>query len=325
MIRYDPNKKRQPATTQRPVAAVSMNSAPTASTVAQPNQTTKNQVVTQTSVAKPMVQPTATAVAQTTSALQPTANPGAYQSSYQAQLDALYEQINNNQFNYSLNGDPLWQQAQAYYAQQGQRAMQDAMGQAAALTGGYGSSYAQSVGQQAYNQYIQELMGLAPQFEQQARDRYDREQNALYQQYAMMQDKENQDYSRWADDYSRWFQEQQAALAQQNWQAEMDEDKRRWDETKSSGGSSYGGSSSSGSADYYEVDGYMAYVAQKLVDQGVGIDDLMFALSEYYTSIDDDLLRTVWAYMRTLRPTKNPSGANPTVPGKNPNEIWSAW
>ena len=48
--------------------------------------------------------------------------------------------------------------------------MEDTLGKAAALTGGYASSYAQSAGQQAYNGYLQELAALVPELRQAALD-----------------------------------------------------------------------------------------------------------------------------------------------------------
>ena len=40
--------------------------------------------------------------------------------------------------------------------------MKDTMGQAAALTGGYGSSYAESSAQQQYDAYLQQLGDIVP-------------------------------------------------------------------------------------------------------------------------------------------------------------------
>ena len=79
--------------------------------------------------------------------------PGAYQSNYSAQIQGILDQImNREKFTYDFNADPLYQQHAERYQQQGKLAMMDAMGQAAALTGGYGSSYGQQVGQQRGNQ-----------------------------------------------------------------------------------------------------------------------------------------------------------------------------
>lgn len=82
---------------------------------------------------------------------------------YQAQLNSLYDQIMNRKpFRYDLNGDLLYRQMADQYTQLGQQAMRDTMGQAAALTGGYGNSYAQQVGNQAYQQYLTYLNEQIP-------------------------------------------------------------------------------------------------------------------------------------------------------------------
>ena len=57
--------------------------------------------------------------------------------------------------------------------------MRDTMGQAAALTGGYGSSYAQSVGQQQYDSYLQSLGEALPELYGMAWQRYNAEGDAL--------------------------------------------------------------------------------------------------------------------------------------------------
>ena len=87
------------------------------------------------------------------------------------------------------------------------------MGQAAALTGGYGSSYAQGAGQQAYSRYMQELMALLPEFEDRARSAYQQEGNDLRARYDLLDQREQNAYGRWQDDVSLW--EKRLALAQE--------------------------------------------------------------------------------------------------------------
>ena len=58
--------------------------------------------------------------------------PGEYQNSYAGQIKDLYDQIMNRpKFSYDVNRDPLFQQYKTQYVSQGQRAMQDVMGEAA--------------------------------------------------------------------------------------------------------------------------------------------------------------------------------------------------
>ena len=88
------------------------------------------------------------------------------------------------------------------------------MGQTAALTGGYASSYAETAGQQAYERYMQELMAMLPEFQEQAQKTYDREGQALREQYDLLDKREKQRYDRWQDDLSAWEREYAQAQAQ---------------------------------------------------------------------------------------------------------------
>ena len=65
-----------------------------------------------------------------------------------AELERLYAAITGRPaFSYDPASDPVYNSYAQSYQRRGRLAMRNTMGQAAALTGGYGSSYAQSVGQ----------------------------------------------------------------------------------------------------------------------------------------------------------------------------------
>ena len=110
--------------------------------------------------------------------------------------------MNREDFSYDLDGDALYQQYKNQYLQQGKLAMQDTMGQAAALTGGYGNSYAQTVGQQAYHGYLGQLNAVVPELYSLARSRYTREGNDLWNLYNAYADREAQDYRQSQDSQS---------------------------------------------------------------------------------------------------------------------------
>lgn len=76
------------------------------------------------------------------------------QSGYNNALNAV---SNRKAFSYDLGEDQLYQQAKEQYQAMGKTAMADTIGQASAMTGGYGNSYATTAGNQAYNSYLQEL------------------------------------------------------------------------------------------------------------------------------------------------------------------------
>ena len=56
--------------------------------------------------------------------------------------EALQAYLNREDFQYDVDADALYQQYKDRYVELGKTAMQDTMGKAVALTGGYGSSYA---------------------------------------------------------------------------------------------------------------------------------------------------------------------------------------
>lgn len=103
------------------------------------------------------------------------------------ELNDLYDQISKYpDFNYDLNADALYDQYVDQYTRLGNLASQDVMGQAAALTGGYGNSNALGVSQQQYNAYLQELNNIVPQLEKRAYDRHTQGKEDLYNQYALL-------------------------------------------------------------------------------------------------------------------------------------------
>jgi len=131
--------------------------------------------------------------------------PSDYASNYTQQLNDLYGQImNRDPFQYNLNEDMLYQQVKDQYMLTGQQAMMDTMGQAAALSGGYGSSYASTAGNQAYQQYLTALNNMVPDLYDRAYEQYRNEGEDLYNRYALAQQADQTDYARWQDAVNQW-------------------------------------------------------------------------------------------------------------------------
>lgn len=149
--------------------------------------------------------------------------PGAYQSAWQTQLDDTLQKIlNREKFSYDLNGDALYQQYKDQYITQGQQAMMDTMGQAQAMTGGYGNSYAQTAGQQTYQGYLQQLNDRVPELYQLALDQYNQEGQDLYNQYGLYADREALDYGRYRDSMSDYYTELDRLTEDARYQGEQD-------------------------------------------------------------------------------------------------------
>lgn len=138
-----------------------------------------------------------------------------YTPQYDTQINELFNKLlNRESFSYDAETDPLYKLYREQYINQGRLAMQDTMGQAAALTGGYGSSYSQAVGQQQYDAYLQKLNGVVPELYQLAYSRYQDEGDELKDQYNMYMAKDAQDYDRAQINYAQ-LQSQMNAAADQ--------------------------------------------------------------------------------------------------------------
>ena len=143
--------------------------------------------------------------AQEALAQQESTKPGAYQSQWQSQLAGTLEQIlNRKSFQYDMNADALYNQYRDQYIRQGKLAMEDTLGRAAALTGGYGSSYAQQVGQQTYQGYLANLNDKLPELYRLALSKYQQEGDDLLSRYDLLSKQESTDYGRYQDAYSAW-------------------------------------------------------------------------------------------------------------------------
>ena len=205
------------------------------------------------------------------------AKPGEYSSQWQSQLDDVINRIlNREDFSYDVNADALYQQYKDQYTRQGKLAMMDTMGQAAALTGGYGNSYAQTVGQQTYQGYLQQLNDVVPELYQLALDQYNQEGDDLYNQYSLLANQDEMDYDRYRDmvsdyyndldyltedarykgedDYNKYltdrnlaYQLARDAVEDEQWQKEYDEAVRQYDQEYAAAYGSSGSGSSSGS------------------------------------------------------------------------------
>lgn len=123
---------------------------------------------------------------------------------FQFQEQELYDQaaqafLNREGFSYDLNADPLYRQYLQQYTAAGRMAMEDTMGRAAALTGGYGNSYAQTAGQQAYNTYLQQLNDRIPDLYELAYSKYQQEGDALRDRYELLKDRKDDAYKLYQD------------------------------------------------------------------------------------------------------------------------------
>ena len=109
-----------------------------------------------------------------------------------------YEQYkaDGDNYEYNYNTDPLYQQLKNDYVRTAKLGAENIAGKAAAQTGGYGNSYAQTAAQQVYQDAMLDFNDVILDLEQNAYNRHlDRQQQHL-NEYSLLTDMANTSYSK---------------------------------------------------------------------------------------------------------------------------------
>lgn len=156
------------------------------------------------------------------------ATPNLSTNKYTAPAESkLNEYLNREKFSYDVNGDALYKQYADKFKLGGRMAMMDTMGQASAMTGGYGNSYAQNVGQQAYQGYMQQLNDVVPELYSLAYGMYNDEGERMLNEYALLSGREENDYNRAIDDRNYNYQLDRDKAADEQWRETFDYNKEQ--------------------------------------------------------------------------------------------------
>lgn len=154
----------------------------------------------------------------------------AYESKYQGQLDAAIDNVaNRKEFTYDPLKDANYQALAKVYGKQGEQAAKNTMGDAAALNGGYGSSYAVTASQQARNDYNQMLASQIPSLQEAAYNRYLNDYNMNVTALSALRDADDTAYGRYRDNVAdnQWkygvdYQTYRDDIADSQWQKTYD-------------------------------------------------------------------------------------------------------
>ena len=156
-----------------------------------------------------------------------------YKSRYSDAVKSnLSSVLGKKKFNYDIGSDKLFSQYKDSYTKAGKTAMEDTVGNASMLTGGYANSYAVTAGQQAYDSYMSKLNDKIPELEQRAHERYRDEEDSAYKKLNTLISLEDTEYGRYRDSVADYntnrefeYNKNKDAQAQRNWQAQFDRDK----------------------------------------------------------------------------------------------------
>ena len=138
-----------------------------------------------------------------------------HNDSYSSTIDKMLNDIlNRDKFSYNALEDPLYQQYSQQYQREGQRAMQDTLGQVSARTGGMASSYAVSAAQQANNYYASQMADKIPELYQLAYQMYLDDIDLQVQDLGLLENASDRQYNRYRDTMDDWRKDRDFAYDQ---------------------------------------------------------------------------------------------------------------
>lgn len=138
-----------------------------------------------------------------------------YTDKYESQIEDLLGQIlNRDNFSYNALEDPLYQQYRDQYRREGERAMQDTLGQLSARTGGLASSWAGTAAQQANDYYASMAADKIPELYQLAYSMYMDGIDGKVRDLGLLEQLSDTQYGRYRDTMSDWRDDRNFAYQQ---------------------------------------------------------------------------------------------------------------
>lgn len=127
-----------------------------------------------------------------------------YESSYSSRIDQMLNEIlNRDDFSYSAEADPLFQQYKSQYQREGQRSMNDTLAAAASQAGGM-NSWAMTAAQQANDYYAAQLGDKVPELYQLAYQMFLDDKASKVENLGLVEQMDDRQYGRFRDTMSDW-------------------------------------------------------------------------------------------------------------------------
>ncbi len=133
--------------------------------------------------------------------------PDSYQSQYTDQIADLTNTINDRSFSYDYAKDPAYNTYKQNYTLKADKANTNAQAASAALSGGYGSSWATTAGANAYTTTMDGLDDVIEGLYSQALNQYNTQTDTLNSQLSALTSAESLAQSEYQNDMTNWYNE----------------------------------------------------------------------------------------------------------------------
>lgn len=158
-----------------------------------------------------------------------------YQGRYDSDINKLLRELSRiKKFSYNPLEDELYEYYKREYLREGDRAMEDVLGELAAVTGGVASSYAAGVAAQSRNYYNEKLTDKIPELYEDAYERYLDEIGIKEKNLKTLLDIRDEDYGIYKDSLEQFNKdrefEYEKFLDEQDYEKYLREEERKNEE-----------------------------------------------------------------------------------------------
>lgn len=141
------------------------------------------------------------------------------------EIRELVSKLTGMDFSYDPENDTAYKLIRDENRKNARLAMEDALGRATALSGGYSNSYAQGAAQQAYAGELSKTTKLIPELWEAAYDRFDSDRDALMESIDLLSELDNDEFDRYNTLMKLYLSEGEQLFDNYKWASEEEFDR----------------------------------------------------------------------------------------------------
>ena len=151
--------------------------------------------------------------------------PAEYVNTYKDDIKGLVSTLTGMDFSYNPEKDIAYKLIRDENRKAARLAMEDTLGKAAAMTGGYSNTYAQGAAQQAYAGALSKTGELIPELYEAAYDRFSDDRDALSDSIKLLSDLDSDEFDKYTALMKQYFSEGEMLFDNYHWESEEEFDR----------------------------------------------------------------------------------------------------
>lgn len=146
--------------------------------------------------------------------------PTSYESTYKDDIQGLLTDLLGMDFSYDPENDLAYRLIRDENRRSARLAMEDTVGKAAAMTGGYYNTYAQSAARQAYLGELSKTAELIPELYEAAYGRFSDDRDSLSDSIKLLSDLDGEEFSKYTALMKQYLSEGEMLFDNYHWESE---------------------------------------------------------------------------------------------------------